>query len=685
MSEFSQADRFIWVETPLGEDVLLLAGFSGVESVSSPFEYTLELLSTDPGIKAEDILQKEVTIKMRLSNGGERQIHGIVNRFTQLGRSDDLTSYEAVVVPWLWFLSLSRNCRIFQNKSVPEIIQEVLRDHGQRDFENRCTGNYPKREYCVQYRETDLDFISRLMEEEGIFYFFKHGDSRHDLILADGKGAIQPCPEISRAAVSDQPREDEDTVMRFRQEHAVYVGKVELNDYDYLQPSLSLSSSVAGEGVGELYDYHPGRYNSPDEGGRLARIRLEAEEALQHVVRGVGNCRFLQAGHRFDLEEHYREDVNRTYTLLEVRVYAKSEDYLGRDALPYEFHSEFLAIPYDIPYRPPARTPKPVIRGTQTALVVGKSGEEIWVDKHGRVKIQFYWDRLGKKDENSSCWVRLATAWAGKGWGTIHIPRVGQEVVVQFLEGDPDQPLIVGSVYNAEQTPPYTLPDNQTQSGIKSRSSKGGAEGDFNEIRMEDKKGSELLYIHAQKDMEVVVENDRTEEVGRDETITIKGNRTETVEKDESIEIQGNRTEKVERDETITITGQRKEEVGKDESVQVKGNRETKVDRDDKLDVGQKLEVTAADLVKFNVSRGKMQAEALQSIELKVGPNSITIDQKGITIKGTIVTVEGTAKADVKAPMATVEGTGTVTVKAPMANVNGSGMAKIQAPLTMIN
>lgn len=685
MPEFTQGGRLLRVETPLGEDVLLLAGFSGVEGVSRPFEYTLDLLSTDPAIEAKKLLGQEVTIKVRLSNGAERAIHGIVNRFVQLGRGDDLTSYQAVVVPWLWFLSLSYNCRIFQNMTVPEIIQAVFKEHGYRDFEIKCTASYLKREYCVQYRESDLNFISRLMEEEGIFYFFRHSGSRHDLVLADGKTAIHPCPEISVAAVSEQPRVTEDTVLSLRQEHAVHVGAVALSDYDYLQPSLKLSSSVSGTGVGEVYDYHPGRYRSPDEGDRIARIRLEAEEAMQHVVRGFGNCRFLEAGHRFDLVEHYREDVNRAYTLLEVRVSGRNEDYLGRDGLPAEFRSEFLAIPYEVPYRPPLRTPKPMIRGTQTALVVGKSGEELWVDKHGRVKIQFYWDRLGKKDENSSCWVRVATPWAGKGWGAIHIPRIGQEVVVQFLEGDPDQPIIVGSVYNAEQVPPYALPDNQTQSGIKSRSTKGGGTADYNEIRMEDKKGAELLYFHAQKDMQVVVENDRRETVGRDETITVKRNRTETVEEDESIEIKGNRTEKVEKDESITIMGQRTEEVGEDESVRIKGSRETKVDRNDRLDVGQRFEVTAAELVKFQVSRGKLEAEALQSIELKVGANSIKIDQSGITIKGTLVTVEGTGKADLKSPMTMVEGTGMVTVKGPMANLNGSGMVKIQGALTMIN
>src|SRR6185436_13370078 len=248
-----------------------------------------------------------------------------------------------------------------------------------------------------------------------------------------------------------------------------------------------------------------------DEGERYARLQLEADEARERLVRGVGTCRTFQSGYRFDLKDHYRKDANQPYMLLELRHSGRAGDYRSWESAPFDYQNDFLAIPYSVPYRPLRVTPKPRIWGTQTALVVGKSGEEIWTDKDGRVKLQFYWDRLGKKDENSSCWVRVSSLWAGKNWGAIHIPRLGQEVVVGFLEGDPDFPVVIGRLYNSEQVPPYGLPGNQTQSGIKSRSSKGGGTDNFNEIRFEDKKGGEELYIHAEKDKRVMVEHDRTE------------------------------------------------------------------------------------------------------------------------------------------------------------------------------
>jgi type VI secretion system secreted protein VgrG len=637
-------------ETSLGPDVLLLESLSGEEGISAPFAFSLDLISEDASVSAERLIATPVTITIALPEDQERVIHGLVNRFTQLGQREDLTSYRAEVVPWLWFLSLSSDSKVFQKKSVLEIVEEVFQVLGHSDFEFRCTKNYPKREYCVQYRETHLNFVSRLLEEEGIFFFFEHSDSKHMLVLADGTNAVKPCPGQATVRMASQAKawQGDDVVTAFEREHAVHSGQVTLRAYDYLQPSLSLESTVSGGGKGAIYDY-PGEYTELEEGERYARLQLEEREAWQQVVRGTSTCRALQSGYRFDLKEHYREDSNQSYQLLQVHHSAGAGDYRSWEAAPFSYQNTFIAIPHSIPYHPPRNTPKPVVQGSQTAVVVGPSGEEIWVDKHGRVKIQFHWDREGKKDENSSCWVRVSSTWAGKNWGFVQIPRIGQEVIVDFLEGDADRPIITGRVYNAERMPPYDLPGNQTQSGVKSRSSKGGSGENFNEIRFEDLKGSELLYLHAEKDKQVVVENDRTESVGNDESISIGNNRTEDVGKDESITIGENRTESVGKDESITIGGsrtesvsknetidigeKRQETVGKDEDVSVGGDRSTSVGKSDELQVGKELLIGVAD-----------------KIVLKTGDASITMKKNGdIDIKGKNIKVQGSGKVQIKA------------------------------------
>lgn len=661
---YSQANRPMRVETGLGEDVLLLAGFSGHEGVSRPFAYHLDLLSEDPAIAPDQVLRKPVTVTIALGDGSaERKIHGIVSRFTQLDRQEDLTSYRAEVVPWLWFLSLSRDCKIFQGLSVLEIVEKVFGSLGYTDYEIRCTKSYPAREYCVQYRETHLAFVSRLLEEEGIFYFFDHTAGKHTLVLTDSSSSAQAC-DIDSARMGTQAAPDEDVVQSLEREHSVYVGTVTLADYDHLQPSLSLRSSMSGDGKEEIYDY-PGKYAALDEGERYARLQLEAEEALRQLVRGSGSCRAFQCGRKFTLEDHYRSDANQPYLLLEVRHSGRSGDYRSWDTAPIDYRNDFLAVPVDVPYRPARRTPKPLVWGSQTALVVGKAGEEIWVDKHGRVKVQFYWDREGKKDENSSCWVRVSTSWAGKGWGTIQIPRIGQEVIVDFLEGDPDRPIITGRVYNAEQTPPYDLPANQTQSGMKSRSSKGGGTDNFNEIRMEDKKGSELLYIHAEKDQELNVEHDRTKSIGNDETVSVGRNRTESVGgnetvtidgmrqevvgENEKITIDGSRSEMVGKDETINISGSRSETVGKSESVQISENRDVSVGKKEALEIGDSRMTQISKNDELKIGK-KLSLVVGEEIQIKTGSASITMKKDGsITIKGKNIKIDGSGKINLKA------------------------------------
>lgn len=666
-----QTDRLMSMTTPLGADALLVQTMEGVEGVSQLFQFQLVLVSEKKNISLQDLVGQRVTLSIELQGKKTRPINGFVSRFSQGDVDSRISHYYAEVVPWLWFLTRTTDCRIFQKKNVPDIIQQIFKDLGFTDFKLQLQGTFEPREYCVQYRETDFNFVSRLMEEEGIFYYFEHSASKHTMIIANNPGVHQPCPEQPQAKYGymyggNQPS---DVISRWHMEQELQPGKVTLNDYYFQTPSNDLKVSapasvkVAGNDKFEIYDY-PGMYAKrfdgdakagkvrPD-GERTSKLQMQQLEAPHKVVHASGGCRAFIPGYKFDLTEHRRTDLNGPYVITQVSHSAHNDMGDGEGSF---YDNSFTCIPLAVPYRPATVTPRPLMRGSQTAVVVGLKGEEIDTDKYARVKVQFHWDREGKKDQNSSCWVRVATPWAGKNWGMIHIPRIGQEVVVDFLEGDPDQPIIVGSVYNAEQMPPYELPENKTQSGIKTRSTLKGTEANFNEIRFEDKKGAEQLFIHAEKNQDIEVENDethwvghdrtktidhdetthvknnRTETVDKEETITIHGNRTETVDKNETITIHGERVETVDKDETITISKDRTESVKKNESVSVGENRGHSVGKNDSLDVGKNLAITAG-----------------ESITLTTGQASITMKKDGtITIKGKDITVQGAGKMNVK-------------------------------------
>ena len=701
MPTYTQANRPLKVKTALADDELLLLGFTGREAVSRTFAFQLELMSENKSIDAQALLRKSAVVTIRLHDDSERYIHGLVSRFTQLGSRDEFAFYRAEIVPWLWFLSLTRDCRIFQNKSVLDIIEQIFKDQGYSDYEIKCTKNYPKREYCVQYRESHFDFVTRLMEDEGIFYYFDHSDSKHVMVLADVNSSMPACPGPGTVRVAQHARLDEDIITEMQTEDAVYIGKVTLRDYDPLQPTLNLNSVLSGNGKGEIYDYQPVIYTGVSEGERYARVLLEAEEAQRKLVRGKGSCRFFVSGCRFELSEHYRADLNRKYAILQVDHEARTGDYRSWDDAKFDHKIEFAAIPDDLPYRALRSVAQPRMPGSQTAVVVGKSGEEIWTDKHGRVKVQFHWDREGKKDENSSCWVRVSSSWAGKNWGAVQIPRIGQEVIVDFIEGDPDRPIITGRVYNADQTPPYKLPDNQTQSGVKSRSSKQGGADDFNEIRFEDKKDAELLYVHAQKDKNVIVENDRTEEVGHDEKITIKNDRTEevkgnekiTIEKDRTEDVKGNekitivkeRTEEVKGGETVKVHKDRKHEILSNETVKVSSKRAVSVGADDKLEVGAKLTIEAQSDISVKSSGGKIVLESPTSIELKVGGSTIKLTPASIELKSPQIKIKGDAQVEVKAPLIKGKADAMLELQGAMTQVKGDGIIIVKGGIAMIN
>lgn len=649
----SQEGRPARIKTVLGDNELLLQRFRGRESVSEPFEFTVDMLSENKAVDLKALLGTPVTLTLMLDDGSERHVHGRFRRLVQLEQGkDDLVAYQGEIVPWLWFLSLYSNCRIFQNKTVVEIVEQVFKDRGFSDYKLKLNGSYPKRDYCVQYRETDLNFISRLLEDEGIFYFFEHTENKHTLVLADYAAAVQTVPGEDKLLFTPSLGAAGETsqILTVVRAERVCSGVAALTDYDFEKPSLNLMSKVSGEQKYEVYDY-PGGYTAKSDGERYSKTRLDELEQEELKVSGTSECRNMVPGYKFTLQQHYRGDMNDTYTLLSVEHQGGDNNYWAPGNESFKYTNKFEAIPAAVVYRPPRRTPKAVVQGVQTAVVVGPAGEEIYVDKYGRVKVQFFWDREGKKDENSSCWVRVSQNWAGKQWGWVTLPRIGQEVIVDFLEGDPDRPIITGRVYNAEQMPPYALPANQTQSGIKSRSSKGGGSADYNEIRFEDKKGSEMITIHAQKDMDTTVENNDTQLVQNNRKITVDGTHTETIKKDTKITItEGNYSQTINQ--------------GNRDILLKMGNEKTQLDMGN-MDVLLKMgnQTTKLDL-------GKSEHQALQSIELKVGQSSVKLDQMGVTIKGMMINIEGTLQVQVK---------GLIT------QVNADAVLVCKGGITMIN
>jgi type VI secretion system secreted protein VgrG len=638
----TQQFRQLALASPLGDDVLLLKGFSGTERLAEPFEYSLDLLSEDPFIRFEDIVARNVSVRVQKSVGEEpRCFNGFVSSFAMVRPVGGMTEYRATIVPWLWFLTRTSDCRIFQAKSVPEIVQQVFRDHGFTDFEDRLTADYRTWDYCVQYRETDFNFISRLLEQEGIYYYFRHENGLHTLILADDPAAHDAVPDYEEI-----PYRPPTQSMR-RREHISHWSVVQRvqpavfshNDFDFEIPAKSLltSSKISHPDAApdfEIYDY-PGEYVEHADGEAYARRRIEEYQARYEAAEGRGDARGIATGCKFRLADHPRQEQLRQYLVTSTRIEASS-DLFGSGASAgaggegeANYTVAFTAMDADRPFRPARAAAKPEIRGPQTAMVVGPAGQEIHTDKYGRVKVQFHWDRYGKADENSSCWVRVAQVWAGKKWGAMFIPRIGQEVIVEFLEADPDRPIVTGRVYNGGAMPPYDLPGNMTMSTLKTLSSKGG-EG-FNEVRFEDKKGAEQIFIHAERNQDVRIKNDRFEWVGNDRHVIVKKDRFDHVE--------NSRHEKVDMDHM--------EEIGRDRHLKVKGKEARQVDGSRSLTVaGDVIEVFKANHAEqvtgeLYVKAKGMVFEATSGITLKVGGSNVVIDSSGVTVKGGTVTLDG--------------------------------------------
>jgi type VI secretion system secreted protein VgrG len=617
------------VKSPLppdasGQSPLLLRQLSAREEISRPFEYVADLLSVQDDIDPNKLLGESMTLLVRLADGRTRYFDGLVSNFAFRGVESGYASYRAILRPWFWFLSRNVNCRIFQEVTVSDVFEKVVKDtHGFSDFRLSLNEQYKTREYCVQYRESDFDFISRLLEEEGIFYFFEHEEGKHTMVLGDAKSAFS---EIEGATGADIPYRapgeaavELEHISEWNVLHELQTAKVALDDFDFKKPRVDLlkESTITREHAKAEYEYfdYPGLYYEASDGESLAKVRIEEIQAKFKRLIGVSDHRAMTPGFLFNLKEYPRTGEDDEYVLLKTEIDVESaEIQQQRGDAQNRFEVKFVAQPAADPFRPPRSVRKPVVYGPQTALVVGKSGEEIWTDKYGRVKLQFHWDREGESDENSSCWVRVSQAWAGSNWGSIHIPRIDQEVVVSFLEGDPDRPLITGRVYNEDMMPPYALPDNQTQSGLMSRSSKGGTAELFNEIRFEDKAGEEKIYFHGQKDFDRVVENNDTLKVGSSEAA----------------------------DGSQTI------EIWKDRTAEIKTGNDS-----------------------LKVSAGERTVEAAKKITLKVGGSTITIEPAKISLSSPEISIQASGNLTAKGgTMAEVSAGGTMTVKGAIVQIN---------------
>lgn len=610
----TQANVQVQITTPLGSDVLLVRSLEGEEGISSLFVYRAVLYSTNAAIDFTQIVGKLVTLTISLSSGNARYINGVVSRFSQAGSDQRYTSYLAEIRPSLWLLTMNADCRIFQNMSTPDIISKVFTNLGIPAYKNSLTATYTVRDYCVQYRETAFAFVSRLMEQEGICYFFTHDSSSHTMVLADDSSSWGTCTDLTAARYGGQEGNlnADDVITDCVIEQAVTVGQYQADDFNFITPSTDLLATASSADTSRsVYDY-PGLYTAQSDGETITSKRLASFEIDGSGITGTSQCRSFVAGARFTLSGHYRTDANTSYVIRRLWLQASQEGYSNR----------FEAFAATAVFRPPLVTPRPFIAGTQTAMVVGKSGEEIWTDQYGRIAVQFHWDQVGQNDENSSCWIRVSQNWAGKSWGTMFLPRIGQEVVVSFLEGNPDCPLVTGCVYNATYTVPYTLPDDQTKSTVKTNSSKGGS--GFNELRFEDKAGSEEIFIQAQKDMNVTVLNNQTATITNDRTVTVsKGNETHDVQT-------GTRTLTVKGNETHTNSG--------DYSLSVSGNYTLKVSGNLSIDVSGSVAIKSG--TSFDNNAGTEMTNKAGTTLTNQASASQTVDGGGmLTLKGGVVKI----------------------------------------------
>jgi type VI secretion system secreted protein VgrG len=660
----TQRNRVLRLGTPLGDEFLLIQSFRAKEGLSQLFQLEMDVVheETESGdvttsVDPNNILGKNVTLAIRTrGENTERFFNGICIRFAQGKRDDRFSHYKMLVVPEVWLLTQNVQSRVFQNITVPDLLRKVL-DGISTSFE--IQGKFEPRNYIVQYRESDFDFASRLMEEEGIYYYFEHKDGSHKMVIANTPQSHQNCPSKSDIPYFlDVTRKDDflSSIDLWRVEHLLKTGKYTLWDHHFEIPNNHLEGtrnsnfSAGGSHELEFYDFPGGyakRYDGVDKMGgerpgdlahvfedkqKAANLLQQESDAKYKVISAVSDCCSLTAGHRFKLFNHPNGDQNGQYVITQITHEGhQSPAYATGGDLARAYGNSFTCIPFSIPYRPPLRTPKPLVQGSQTATVVGPPGEEIFTDKYGRIKVQFHWDRITTPSPDSSCWIRVGRDIAGKKWGTMYIPRVGQEVIVDFIDGDPDKPIATGAVYNAEQMPHYELPKFKTLSYIKTRTSPDDGKG-FNELRFEDKAGKEQVFVRSQKRMDVRARGSYYKTVG--------GNRHEIIGVRHDNQPGGNLT--------VTVGGNHDFHIKDSQYIGVDGKLNEYVKGDVVQDYQSNLQTVVK--AKTELNAREITLEAFSKITLKVGSSFVVLDLSGVTIQGPMVKINSGGAASPTGP-----------------------------------
>ena len=694
----SQSNRFLKIKTSLGEKALLLDSFEGQEIISCPFFFDLGLLSEQGNIELKELTGAAVDVSIQTANQTKRHFHGYVASFSHTGSDGGLSSYHAILVPWLHFLGLRTNCRVFQRLSVLDIVQAIFKDYGNlTDFTIEAEpGNYKPITLTIQYDESDLAFVSRMLEYHGLYYYFRFQEGRHTMVIADPTVIAKDMPgQASIAYNVEGGATKSDTIKSWGATRVVISTHYAVKSFDFKNPRDPLAANTQTDmNIGDqpkLEHYeHRGAFTYADyqEGQDFARRRMDQLELASKMFEGTSDVRTLTCGHIFELTGHSAVGSGDDRNFFVLRVgHRACNNYKSGGESSYE--NTFACTRKAIPVRSGQHFAKPVMPGPQTAIVVGPEGEDIYCDKYCRIKVQFHWDREGKYNEQSSCWVRVATQWAGHRFGVVSLPRVGTEVIVEFLEGDPDRPIVTGAVFNEINMPPWELPANKTQSGILTQSTKGGDVSTANALRFEDKKGAEEVWLHAEKDQRIEVENnethdvgvDRTKTIGNNESSTIGANRTETVGANETISIGANRTEMVGANETITVAGRKVITImqAKSESVLLASTEQVGLARNLMIGAAYTIEVGAAMntmvvgvqgtqvMMSRTVSVSQDQITTIggrhtenvahtrtltagDCIELICGNSRLVMKKDGtITLKGKDIQVESTSDTKIKA------------------------------------
>ncbi|WP_428034721.1 type VI secretion system Vgr family protein [Amphritea sp.] len=623
-----------------------LAHLTGAEEISSLYHFEIEVVSDDADIDISALVGKSAVVTIMDQGGLENEyideqcrfIHGLIAEIKLGAQGVSQSTYHIVLVPKVWILQHRKNSRIFQQQDIKSIISKVLVDGGieNGEFRFELSKTYPEYDYCVQYRETDLGFIQRLLVEEGVHYYFEHTDEKHVLVFSDtsrvnpviiGEAEIN-CYHDGQGAIREQH------IFSFSYSESIVSGKVTLRDFDFRKPNLKLEAFEKStlDTALEVYD-HPGRFYSSERGRNNATIRLESLNSYRKSAQGSSDVNRLTPGYSYTLRGHDRDDLNVEYLIARVEHFCSQPQVLeaGATTEGSKYSNKFICVPLDVSFRPSTDIHYPVVEGSQTATVTGPEGEEIYTDEHGRIKVQFHWDREGKSDQDSSCWIRVSQPSAGGAFGGMFIPRIGEEVVVDFLEGDPDQPLIIGRVYHGLNRPPYKLPENKTISTLKSNSSKGG--GGFNELRFEDKKGEEQLFIHSEKDTDIRTKNIRREWVGNNRHLIVENDRYAEIRNNDHTTVIADQHIKVEGDSHFTFVGDHFQKTESSENYVVAADRISEIGANDNLKVSSNINHETGS--KYSIKAGnQIHINAGTSIHLEAGGSKIHIGPGGISISG---------------------------------------------------